>query len=186
MLQIIVQGRGGQGAQTAGNLLAAAFYREGMHIQSFATYGGARRGTPVSSFIRVDNRPIRLRCDIEHADAILCFDFSLLKTGLLDRATNDTLIVVNSGRAADDWNGLDGFRILPIDGITIARKHGLGRIVNSSLLGAFVCALKTPSIEVMQQTIAEAAPTRKAENVSACLEAYDCTRQLAEEGLACQ
>ena len=48
-------------------------------MQSFASYGGARRGTPVSSFIRVDDRPIRVRCDIEQADAILCFDASLLE-----------------------------------------------------------------------------------------------------------
>jgi len=47
MLEIIVQGRGGQGAQTAGNLLASAFFAEGRYVQTFATYGGARRGTPV-------------------------------------------------------------------------------------------------------------------------------------------
>ncbi|MBI2970037.1 MAG: 2-oxoacid:acceptor oxidoreductase family protein, partial [Gammaproteobacteria bacterium] len=150
------------------------------------TYGGARRGTPVSSFIRVDDRPIRLRCDIEHPDAILCFDFSLLTAGLLDRAANDTLIVVNSGRSAGDRGGTDGFRILPVDGIAISQRHGLGRIVNSSLLGAFICALQAPSIDVMKQIIAEAAPTRKAENVSACLEAYDRTKRLLEEGLVCQ
>src|ERR1019366_8881181 len=57
LLQIIIQGRGGQGAQTAGTLLAMAFFAEGRQVQSFASYGGARRGTPVSSFIRVDNRP---------------------------------------------------------------------------------------------------------------------------------
>ena len=74
MLQIIIQGRGGQGAQTAGDLLARAFFAEGREVQSFATYGGARRGTPVSSFIRVDDRPIRVRCDIERADAILCIN----------------------------------------------------------------------------------------------------------------
>ncbi|NIO42644.1 MAG: pyruvate ferredoxin oxidoreductase, partial [Burkholderiales bacterium] len=44
MLEIIVQGRGGQGAQTAGNLLAHAFFKEGKEVQSFASYGGARRG----------------------------------------------------------------------------------------------------------------------------------------------
>ena len=86
MLQIIIQGRGGQGAQTAGTLLAMAFFAEGREVQSFASYGGARRGTPVSSFIRVDDRPIRVRCDIERADAILCFDASLLEGGLLATA----------------------------------------------------------------------------------------------------
>ena len=49
MLQIMIQGRGGQGAQTAGNLLAMAFFDAGKQVQCFASYGGARRGTPVSS-----------------------------------------------------------------------------------------------------------------------------------------
>ena len=99
LLQIIIQGRGGQGAQTAGNLLATAFFAEGREVQSFASYGGARRGTPCRSFIRVDDRPIRVRCDIERADAILCFDASLLEGRLLAAADPDTLIVVNSSRA---------------------------------------------------------------------------------------
>jgi len=102
MLEIVIQGRGGQGAQTAGNLLAATFFAAGAHVQSFATYGGARRGTPVSSFIRVDDRPIRVRCDIERADAILCFDATLLDGRLLAAADERTLIVVNSGRSRDD------------------------------------------------------------------------------------
>ncbi len=86
MLQIIIQGRGGQGAQTAGNLLAMAFFAAGRQVQAFSSYGGARRGTPVSSFIRVADRPIRVRCDIEQADAILCFDASLLEGRLLATA----------------------------------------------------------------------------------------------------
>ena len=74
-----------------------AFFAEGREVQSFATYGGARRGTPVSSFIRVDDRPIRVRCDIEQADALLCFDASLLEGQLArDGRGPDTLIVVNS------------------------------------------------------------------------------------------
>ena len=49
MREIIILGRGGQGAQTAGNLLAQAFYEQGQQVQTFATYGGARRGTAVIS-----------------------------------------------------------------------------------------------------------------------------------------
>ena len=115
MLQIIIQGRGGQGAQLAGTLLAAAFFAEGREVQSFATYGGARRGTPVSSFIRVDDRPIRLRCDIERADALLCFDASLLEGRLLAAAGPRTLIVVNSRRPPEHYaSALPGYRILPV------------------------------------------------------------------------
>ena len=96
MLEIVIQGRGGQGAQTAGNLLAAAFFAAGREVQCFASYGGARRGTPVSSYLRVDEKPIRVRCDIERADAILCFDASLLEGRLLAAARRHKLETIVS------------------------------------------------------------------------------------------
>ena len=173
MLEIIVQGRGGQGAQTAGNVLAAAFFAAGREVQSFATYGGARRGTPVSSFIRVDDRPIRVRCDIERADAILCFDASLLEPRLLGAARADTPIVVNSTRSAGDLEAtFAGYRVIPVDGIAISRRHGLGRIVNSALLGAFARALGAPRLDVLTRTLAAEAPKLVAENVAACEDGY--------------
>jgi pyruvate ferredoxin oxidoreductase gamma subunit len=178
MLEIIIHGRGGQGAQTAGNLLAMAFFAEGKFIQSFATYGGARRGTPVSSFIRIDDRPVRLRCDIESPDAILCFDASLLDGWLLDRAGTDTLIVVNSVKTLADYASLDARRVVPVDGIAIARRNGLRRIVNSALLGAFIRALGAPSLDAMSRTIAEAAPVKQEENVKACVEGFEQADQL--------
>ena len=173
LLQIIIQGRGGQGAQTAGNLLTMAFFAEGREVQSFASYGGARRGTPVSSFIRVDDRPIRVRCDIEQADAILCFDASLLENRLLATACPDTLIVVNSSRTPEQVaEKLPGYRVIPVDGISISRRHGLGRIVNSALLGAFARAIEAPKLEVLTRVLIEEAPKLHDENVAACEEGY--------------
>ncbi len=173
MLQIIIQGRGGQGAQTAGNLLATAFFAEGRQVQSFASYGGARRGTPVSSFIRVDARPIRVRCDIEQADAILCFDASLLEGPLLATARPDTLIVVNSSRTSGEFaEKLPGYRVIPVDGISISRRHGLGRIVNSALLGAFARAIEAPKLEVLTRALIDEAPKLHDENIAACEEGY--------------
>jgi pyruvate ferredoxin oxidoreductase gamma subunit len=173
LLQIIIQGRGGQGAQTAGSLLAMAFFAEGRQVQSFASYGGARRGTPVSSFIRVDDKPIRVRCDIEQADAILCFDASLLAGPLLATARADTLIVVNSSRTPEEFaENLPGFRVVPIDGVSISRRHGLGRIVNSALLGAFARAIETPRLEVLTRTLIAEAPKLHDENIAACEDGY--------------
>jgi pyruvate ferredoxin oxidoreductase gamma subunit len=173
LLQIIIQGRGGQGAQTAGNLLAMAFFAAGREVQSFASYGGARRGTPVSSFIRVDDRPIRLRCDIERADAILCFDASLLVGRLLETARPDTLIVINSSRTPEQYaEQLPGYRVIPVDGVSISRRHGLGRIVNSTLLGAFARAIEAPSLEVLTSALSKEAPKLHDENIAACEEGY--------------
>jgi len=173
LLQIVIQGRGGQGAQTAGSLLAMAFFAEGRQVQSFASYGGARRGTPVSSFIRVDDRPIRVRCDIEQADAILCFDASLLEGRLLAAARPDTLIVVNSSRTPAEFaRMLSGYRVIPVDGISISRRHGLGRIVNSALLGALARAIETPRLEALTRTLTAEAPKLHDENIAACEDGY--------------
>ncbi|HYL87651.1 MAG TPA: 2-oxoacid:acceptor oxidoreductase family protein [Burkholderiales bacterium] len=173
MLQIIIQGRGGQGAQLAGTLLAAAFFAEGREVQSFSTYGGARRGTPVSSFIRVDDKPIRLRCDIERADAVLCFDASLLAGKLLATADAQTLIVVSSRLGAGHFAAtLPRHRVLPVDGLGIAQKNGLGRIVNSALVGALARAVGAPALETLDKVIAAEAPKNQRENVAACLEGW--------------
>jgi pyruvate ferredoxin oxidoreductase gamma subunit len=175
VLQVIIQGRGGQGAQTAGNLLAMAFFAAGRHVQAFSTYGGARRGTPVSSFIRVDTRPIRLRCDIERADAILCFDASLLDARLLAAAGPDTLIVANSmKREAEFASALPGYRVIPVDGIAISRRHGLARIVNSALLGAFARAVEAPDLQVLMDTIGTQAPKLHDQNIAACEDGWRC------------
>jgi len=172
MLQIVIQGRGGQGAQTAGNLLARAFFADGRQVQAFASYGGARRGTPVSSFIRVDDQPIRLRCDIEQADAILCFDASLLQPPLLQRARPDTLIVVNSVHTRAEWReNLPGYRVLPVDAIAISRSQGLGRIVNSALLGAFARAIGAPGLDVLRTLLREG--KQGSENAAACALGYE-------------
>ncbi len=181
MLEIIVQGRGGQGAQTAGNLLALAFFEEGNEVQSFASYGGARRGTPVTSMIRIDDKPIRLRCDIERPDAILCFDRTLLQAQLLPLADRDTLIMVNSADLQEDDSRLGDYRIFPVDAVTIAQQYGLGRIVNSVLLGAFCRLLGAPALDTMSTTVFESAPNKADENVAACQAGFEAAaRQFAQ------
>lgn len=173
MREILILGRGGQGAQTAGNQLAQAYFAEGQFVQTFATYGGARRGTPVTSSIRADDKPIRLRCNIEYASAMLCFDDSLLDETFLRSVDSQSVIVVNSGKAAAAFAGLGDYRIFPVNGQEIARNNDMGKVVNSALLGAFVAALDKPDIKTMCEVIEQTAPAKKQENVAACREAYE-------------
>ncbi len=171
MLEIVILGRGGQGAQTAGNQLARALFDEGLFVQVFATYGGARRGTPVASSLRADARPIRLRSDITQADALLCFDESLLTQAFVERGREGALVVVNSPRETDAFEQW-ARRILPVDGKAIAQRNDMGKVVNSALLGAFTAALGQPSLEAMCAVIEATAPTKVAQNIAACREAH--------------
>ena len=172
MLEIVILGRGGQGAQTAGNLLARAFFSQGRFVQTFSTYGGARRGTPVTSSLRVDDKPIRQRCDITRADALLCFDDSLLDAAFLKQAAPDALVVVNTAKPVDALSPSESRRIVPVDGKAIAFRNDMGKVVNSALLGGFCAALGQPGIDTMAQIIEESAPAKKQENVAACHEAF--------------
>ncbi|MCV0427990.1 MAG: 2-oxoacid:acceptor oxidoreductase family protein [Roseibium sp.] len=172
MLEIIILGRGGQGAQTAGNQLAKALFAKGNYVQTFSTYGGARRGTPVTSSLRADSQPIRQRCNITSATAMLCFDDSLLDEAFLKLGAEDALVVVNSARSAASLPSLGNRRIIPVDGKAIARRNNMGKVVNSALLGAFVAKLDTPDIDTMCAIIEDTAPAKKQENVTACREAW--------------
>lgn len=172
MLQFIIQGRGGQGAQKAGEILADVFFREGKYVQAYATYGGARRGTPVSSFIRVDDKPIRLRCDIDHPDVIVCFDPSLLNGPLLKGATEETIVVINSTKPPEHFAELGKFKIVTIDAMAIAQANQLGRIVNSTLVGAVAGLLGQPSIDVLAKVVTETSPAKVEQNVNSCMDGY--------------
>lgn len=172
MLEIVILGRGGQGAQTAGNQLAQAFFAAGAHVQSFATYGGARRGTPVTSSLRVDDRPVRLRCNITAAQALLCFDDSLLDAAFLAQGADDAVILVNSSRPASAYAPRAQQRVVPVDARAIAQRNDMGKVVNSALLGAFAAVLARPDIETLARVIHDSAPAKKDQNVAAAREAH--------------
>ena len=57
------------------------------------------------------------------------------------------LIKENSAQAPQHFAvALPGHRVIPVDGVALARRHGLGRIVNSVLLGALARAIAAPSL----------------------------------------
>jgi len=49
----------------------------------------------------------------------------------------------------------------------------MGRIVNSSLLGAIAAAVQAPPIDALERVVYDSAPVNKEQNVRACREGYD-------------
>jgi len=74
MIEVRLHGRGGQGAVLAGSILAAALAREGRHVIAIPAFGFERRGAPVASFLRFDEREIRQMTNIYQPDCVLCID----------------------------------------------------------------------------------------------------------------
>ena len=65
-----------------------------------------------------------------------------------------------------------GYRVFPVDALAISRRAGLGRIVNSALLGAFARVLAAPPLAALERVIAERSPRLTEENLAACRDGY--------------
>ncbi len=174
MIEIKFRGRGGQGAVVASEILARTFFLEGKYPQCFSLFGGERRGAPVVGFLRVDEEPILLKCQIYHPDHMIIFDFSLIdeKELLLELKPKGTLLI-NTHQGIDFFRKLRKFKIGLIDAGPIARSLGLGATFNTAMLGAYVRLTNLITLKTLAETVKAMAPAKKEENVEAVREAYN-------------
>jgi len=177
MIEIKFLGRGGQGAVIASEILGKAFFLEGKYPQCFSLFGGERRGAPVYSFLRVDEEPILLKCQIKHPNQIIIFDLSLIDEGSLVREMKpDGLILINTNKGMDSFKGLTRFKVGLIDAGLIARSVGLGTAFNTAILGSYVRLTNLIRMETLIQAVREMVPNKIEENIRAAQEAYEQTR----------
>jgi len=177
MFEIRFHGRGGQGVVVASTVLASAFFREGKFVQAFPSFGGERRGAPVTAFTRVSDQEIRERFGIYRPDCLFILDSSLTgKTNVTSGLKPGHWIIVNSDRKPADYSFLAGYRVATVDGNSIAKKHGLGTpampIVNTTILGALPRVTSLLKIESILESVREYAPSKPEKNAEAALEAY--------------
>lgn len=183
MRELRIHGRGGQGAVIASKVLAVALFREGRWVQSFPAFGVERRGAPVTAFLRVDDAPIRLRCEITAPDDLIVLDPTLVEaidvTGGLKEGGG---ILINSDRPPSSYAALaERFRVATVDAGAIAAARGIGSrsqpIVNTAILGAFARWSGLVSLDAICAAIEEEVPTRPEANVGAAREAAAAIRE---------
>jgi len=157
MYRIRIHGRGGQGGKTAAHLMGEAAFLEGKHSQAFALYGAERRGAPVVSFIRIDDKPIYERGYIDDPDVFLILDDSLLKMGKeigLTVGLNDgDYFIVNTCKKVVEPKGV---KVVTVDATTIALEELRSNTTNTPMLGALIKetgAVKLSSLYKAMDTI---------------------------------
>jgi pyruvate ferredoxin oxidoreductase gamma subunit len=90
-------GRGGQGAKTAGYILAIAAAEQGWNIQAFPDYGAERRGAPMKSYVRISDAPIRLRSGVRSPQIVVVLDATLLGSeNVTDGVSDEALVLINT------------------------------------------------------------------------------------------
>jgi len=189
MIEIRFHGRGGQGAVVASKILATAAFGEGRFVQAFPFFGIERRGAPVTSFVRIDDRRIYLRNQIRHPDHLIILDPTLLKNpSTFEGFSGKGWVLINHRMRPHDMAGfkaLEGFKVATVDASEIASRNGLGSplspIVNTAILGAFARITKMVSLGSVIDAIEKGVPTKPEANTSAAREAYEEVRFSSEE-----
>ncbi|HZD43085.1 MAG TPA: 2-oxoacid:acceptor oxidoreductase family protein [Methanomicrobiales archaeon] len=80
MFEVRIHSRGGQGGVTAARLLAQAAVMDGKYATACPFYGAERRGAPVVSYVRIDDRPVRIYSQIRRPDLVIVLDASIMET----------------------------------------------------------------------------------------------------------
>jgi len=182
MIEIRFHGRGGQGSVVASKIMANAVFLDGKYSQSFPAFGVERRGAPVTAFLRVDDKPIRLRTEIYEPDHLVILDPLLIEqTPLTSGLKPDGIIIINSNKLPNDFDeykdSFKGFQVATVAASHIAVKHHLGSaqspIVNTAILGAVAKVLGVVSTDALVKAIKSDVPAHEEENANAAKEAYE-------------
>ncbi|AHE98039.1 2-oxoacid:acceptor oxidoreductase family protein [Thioalkalivibrio paradoxus] len=137
MLEIRIHGRGGQGNVVAAYLLASAAIDGGRYAQAFPAFGAERRGAPVAAFVRIDEQPIRRRCQVREPSFLIVQDPALMEVpGTLSGIRSEGTVLVDGPAAGIDSSG--NHEVITMPATRLAMEH-IGRPVpNTALLAAFI------------------------------------------------
>nr|WP_321350238.1 2-oxoacid:acceptor oxidoreductase family protein [uncultured Methanoregula sp.] len=137
MFEIRIHSRGGQGGVTAARLLALAAIHDGKYATACPFYGAERRGAPIVSFVRIDDKPIKIYSQIKKPDMVIVLDASVMDVvDVLQGLKKGGNVLINSAHARE----FAGFRSGHVDLTGIALKETLvvagSPILNTPVLGA--------------------------------------------------
>jgi len=140
IIDVRINGRGGQGAVTASRLLAEAAILEGQYVHAFPSFGPERAGAPVTSFTRISPEPFTVKTEVTEPDIVVVIDPTLLESvpvasGLKPGGT----IVVNFEGEKDElmkyFEEVDA-KIYKVAGTKIAMEEIGRNVPNLLMLGA--------------------------------------------------
>ena len=160
----------------ASQILAKVYFLMGLYPQCYSLFGGERRGAPVASFLRVDQKKILLKCEIKRPDRMIFLAADLIdEKEIQAKLKPDGLLIINAP-ASQLFIELKKIRLAQIDARSIAEAVGLGATINTAILGAYCRADGTIPFVYLEQAITETVPAKIEANLMAAKTAYEETQ----------
>lgn len=175
MLEVRFHGRGGQGAVTSAEIVAQAAIKQGMSAQAFPSFGPERRGAPVQAFLRVSDKPIRLRSKIYKPDSVLILDPTLIASANPSAGLKKGgYIIINSNKSAEELKkAFPGQNIISVDASKIAKEELGVPITNTTMLGALVRATRVVELSALEEPVRNRFGVNGQKNINAYTRAYN-------------
>lgn len=133
---------GGQGANSAGKILAeAAVLKMKYTGNHFSSFGSEKRGTPVRSFIRFSTQrhPVRTASFIKSPDLLVIFHENLMESHpeILAGLHEHSIVILNTSRPSRDIHltaKVTLRKLITLDATRLAHENQCG--INAVMLGA--------------------------------------------------
>jgi len=157
MYEIRVHGRGGQGAVLAGGILAGALVLEGKYVIAVPSFGFERRGAPVASYLRLDDREIRQMTNIYNPDCILCIDPTVARAvNIFEGIKENAVLVQTTSKPLGELKPPQRVALVGLcDAISIALEIFKRPITNTIMLGAFARTTGLVSLDSLRAAVQE-------------------------------
>jgi 2-oxoacid:acceptor oxidoreductase gamma subunit (pyruvate/2-ketoisovalerate family) len=156
MKEIRFHGKGGEGAVMLSEMLCASLVYEGKHAASFPMFGFERRGAPLATFVRFDERPIREKTQVYTPDCVVIIDRSQVNSELAYKGLMPGGVVVANTKVPLDKGRHENIELVGIVDATGIALDEIGRpITNTAMLGALAATTKWVSLEGILKIIGE-------------------------------
>ncbi len=168
--------RGGQGAVTSSKILINAAIIDGKFAQAIPSYGQERKGAPVYTYARIDDKSIDVKSYVYRPNCVIVFDLGLPDLGIdiYDGLRKDSIIIANGDdKSKISHQNLKKTVMVKANEIT---KEVIGEDVppNIAMLGAVAKATGCVSYEALEKAILAKIPGKEGElNAKACRRAYE-------------
>jgi 2-oxoacid:acceptor oxidoreductase gamma subunit (pyruvate/2-ketoisovalerate family) len=163
-IEIIIHGRGGQGAVTACELIAEAAYLSGnfVDVHAYPSFGAERRGAPIQAYAKLSRtETIWDRAQIERPNVLIVFDETVLNQEIVASLRKDGIFIINSENDPEfyvkKFNLSNTTKIVVADISTLAIEKDLtidgNPVINTPILGLLSKALPDLKLKNLKMVV---------------------------------
>jgi pyruvate ferredoxin oxidoreductase gamma subunit len=163
-IEIIIHGRGGQGAVTACELIAEAAYLSGnfADVHAYPSFGAERRGAPVQAYAKLSRADtIWDRAQIENPNILIIFDETVLNQEITSSLREGGIFIINSEKDpkffVEKYKLSSGSKIVVADISKLALEKNLtidgNPVINTPILGLLSKALPDLNLDNLKKVV---------------------------------